>query len=179
MSKLNIGDKAIHFALRGVDDREHALAQYATKQVVVIFFSCNHCPYVRAWEDRIIQIQADYAGKNVQFIAINANDAQKYPEDGFPKMKERAREKDFNFPYLYDEIQNIARAYHAQCTPEFFVFDRDRILRYHGALDDNFDDPGAVKNKYLQDALEAVLAGHTPAVAETPLVGCTIKWKIS
>ena len=177
MSKLKIGDKAIHFALRGVDNREHSLAEYRAKKVVVLFFSCNHCPYVQAWEDRIIRLQADYASRGVQFIAINANDAGKYPEDGFPKMKERARQKKFNFPYLYDETQAIAKYYDAQNTPEFFVFDQNRLLRYHGGLDDNFDDPSAVKHFYLRDALEAVLTGLAPAVAETPVVGCSIKWK--
>ena len=177
MSKLKIGDKAIPFELPGVDEKEYALADYADKQVVVVTFSCNHCPYVMAWEDRIIQVQADFADKGVQLIAISANDVQKYPADSFPKMKERAREKGFNFPYLYDESQEVARFYGAERTPEFFVFDRARVLRYHGALDDNYDDPSAVKAQYLRNALESVLAGETPAVPETPPVGCTIKWK--
>jgi peroxiredoxin len=177
MPKLKISDKAIHFALRGVDNQEYSLANYADREAVVVFFSCNHCPYVQAWEDRIIQTQADYADRGVQFIAINANDALKYPDDSFPKMKERSQQKGFNFPYLYDEKQEIANFYGAQNTPEFFVFDKERVLCYHGALDDNFDDPNAVKSQYLRDALDAVLAGQTPTVAETPVVGCTIKWK--
>ncbi|RME72189.1 MAG: thioredoxin family protein [Chloroflexi bacterium] len=177
MAKLKIGDKAIPFALPGVDGEEHALADYADKKVLVVVFSCNHCPYVRAWEDRMVQIQADYADKGVQFLVINANDAQKYPDDSFEKMKERAQEKGFNFPYLYDETQEIARFYGAERTPEFFVFDSKGILRYHGALDDNYDDPSAVKQHYLRDALDAVLAGQTPPVQETPPVGCTVKWK--
>lgn len=177
MSKLRIGDKAIPFALPGVDGREHALADYTDKAVVAVLFSCNHCPYVLAWEDRIIQIQADYAAKGVQLIAIGANDAQKYPADSFQKMKEHAHEKQFNFPYLRDETQEVARFYGAERTPEFFVFDQQGILRYHGAPDDNYDHPNAVKKAYLRDALEAILAGETPAIAETPPVGCTIKWK--
>jgi peroxiredoxin len=177
MSKLKIGDKAIPFALPGVDDREHSLADYADKAVVAVLFSCNHCPYVLAWEDRIIQIQTDYADKGVQLIAIGSNDAEKYPADSFPKMKEHAQEKGFNFPYLRDETQEVARFYGAERTPEFFVFDQKGILRYHGAPDDNYDDPQAVKKQYLRAALEAVLAGETPAIAETPPVGCTIKWK--
>lgn len=177
MSKLKIGDKAIPFSLPGVDGHEHSLGDYADKEVVAVFFSCNHCPYVRAWEDRMVQIQANYADKGVQLIAINSNDVKKYPDDSFPKMRERAQEKGFNFPYLYDESQQLARLYGAERTPEFFVFDKDRVLRYHGAIDDNYDNPNAVKNHYLQDALDAVLAGQTPAIAETPPVGCTIKWK--
>ena len=177
MAKLKIGDKAIPFALPGVDDREHALADYADKEVLVVVFSCNHCPYVLAWEDRMIQIQADYASRSVQFIAIGANDAQKYPADSFPSMKEHARQKGFNFPYLRDETQEVARFYGAERTPEFFVFDNRGVLRYHGALDDNYDDPNGVNSRYLRDALEAVLAGDALAVVETPPVGCTIKWK--
>ncbi len=177
MSKLKIGDKAIPFTLPGVDDQEYALADYADKEVVVVCFSCNHCPYVKAWEDRMVQVQADYVGKGVQFIAISSNDAQKYPADSFPKMKERAQEKGFNFPYLYDETQGVARLYAAERTPEFFVFDKGGVLRYHGALDDNYDPPTAVKHQYLRDALDAVLAGQTPTTAETPPVGCTVKWK--
>lgn len=177
MSKLKIGDKAIPFELPGVDGQDHALADYTDKAAVVVVFSCNHCPYVMAWEDRIVQVQADYAAKGVQLMAICANDADRYPADSFPKMKERAQEKGFNFPYLYDETQEVARFYGAERTPEFFVFDRAGVLRYHGAMDDNYDDPGQVKVAYLRNALEAVLAGQLPAIAETPPVGCTIKWK--
>ncbi len=177
MSKLKIGDKAISFALPGVDGQEHSLADYADKEAVVVTFSCNHCPYVRAWEDRMVQVQADYADKGVQLVAINSNDAQKYPADSFPEMKGRAQEKGFNFPYLYDETQEVAHSYGAECTPELFVFDKGGVLRYHGALDDNYDAPNAVKSQYLRDALDAVLSGQTPATAKTTPVGCTIKWK--
>lgn len=177
MANLKIGDKAIAFTLPGVDGKRHALGDYAGKKAVVVIFSCNHCPYVRAWEDRIIQIQSDYAGKGVQLVAINANDAVKYPDDSFPKMQERAKEKGFNFPYLYDESQEVARAYGAERTPEVFLFDQGGILRYHGTVDDNYEDPKAVKSHYLRDALDAVLAGKTPATPETPPKGCTIKWR--
>ncbi len=177
MANLKPGDRAIPFTLPGVDDKEHALSDYADKEAVVVIFSCNHCPYVQAWEDRMIQIQADYADKGVQLIAISANDAKKYPADSFPKMKERAREKGFNFPYLYDETQEVARAYGAERTPEVFLFDKAGVLRYHGAIDDNYEDPNAVRHHYLRDALDAVLAGQDPPVQETPPVGCTIKWK--
>jgi len=177
MAKLKIGDKAIPFTLPGVDDKTHSLSDYADKEAVVVIFSCNHCPYVRAWEDRMVQIQADYADKGVQLVAINANDATKYPDDSFPKMKERAREKGFNFPYLYDETQEVARAYGAERTPEVFLFDKDGILRYHGAIDDNYENPNAVRRHYLREALDAVLAGQTPPITETRPVGCTVKWR--
>jgi peroxiredoxin len=124
MIPLAIGAHAVPFSLIGVDDRTHSLADYAEKPVLVVIFSCNHCPYVRAWEDRMVALQAEYAARGVQFLVINANDPVKYPEDDFPSMKQRAAEKGFNFPYLYDETQEIARAYGATRTPEVFVFDQ-------------------------------------------------------
>lgn len=177
MPKLKPGDTAIPFRLIGIDNQHHSLSDYADKQAVAIVFSCNHCPYVRAWEDRLIEIQADYADQGVQILAINANDAKKYPDDSFDSMKERAREKSFPFAYLYDETQEVARAYGAERTPEVFVFDQHGALRYHGAIDDNFQNPKDVKHHYLRNALNAVLAGQTPTMAETRPVGCTIKWK--
>jgi alkyl hydroperoxide reductase subunit AhpC len=125
----------------------------------------------------MVQIQADYAGRGVQLVVINANDAVKYPEDSFDEMKERAREKHFNFPYLLDESQQVARAYGAERTPEVFLFDKAGTLRYHGAIDDNYDNPAEVKAKYLRDALDALLSTEMPHTAETKPIGCTIKWK--
>ena len=177
MSRLKPGDQALPFTLPGIDDRAHALADYTDKSVVVLIFSCNHCPYVQAWEDRMVEIQTDYGARGVQMIAINANDPNRYADDSFPKMKERAREKQYNFPYLHDPTQEVARAYGAEHTPEVFVFDQSGVLRYHGSIDDNFRDPKAVKNHYLRDALDAVLAGQMPPLAETRVVGGTIKWK--
>jgi len=177
MAKVKIGDNVVAFNLPGVDGRQHSLSEYLGKNAVVVIFSCNHCPYVRAWEDRMVQVQADYAGKGVQLIAINANDGVKYPDDSFPKMKERAREKGFNFPYLHDETQKVAQAYGAERTPEVFLFDRKGVMCYHGTIDDNYDDPKAVKTHYLRDALDAVLAGKRVSLPETRPVGCTIKWK--
>jgi len=177
MANLKIGDRALAFNLPGVDGKTHSLAEYSGKNAVVVIFSCNHCPYVRAWEDRMVRIQADYGVKGVQLVAVNANDASKYPDDSFEKMKERAREKHFNFPYLRDESQEVARAYGAERTPEVFLFDKAGNLRYHGVIDDNYDEPAAVRMKFLRDALDAVLGGRMPATAETKPVGCTIKWK--
>jgi peroxiredoxin len=177
MSNLKLADKAIPFNLPGVDDKDHALEDYVDKTAVAVIFSCNHCPYVQAWEDRMVALQGAYADKGVQFIAINSNDPAKYPEDDFPTMKVRAKEQGFNFPYLYDETQEVAHAYGAERTPEVFLFDADRALRYHGAIDDNYDDPDAVRAHYLRDAIEATLAGQEAPVATTPPVGCTIKWR--
>jgi peroxiredoxin len=177
MTNLKIGDRALPFNLSGVDGKNHSFAEYSGKNAVAVIFSCNHCPYVRAWEDRMVQMQADYDMKGVQLIAINANDASKYPDDSFEKMKERAKEKHFNFPYLHDESQQVARAYGAERTPEVFLFDKAGTLTYHGAIDDNYDEPKAVKVKFLREALDATLNGNVPAKTETKPVGCTIKWK--
>jgi peroxiredoxin len=177
MANLNPGDQALSFSLPGVDGNIHALSDYRSKKFVAVIFTCNHCPYAQAWEDRIITIQADYADKGVQVLGISPNDAQKYPADSFDMMKERARAKNFNFPYLYDESQGTARAYGAERTPEVFLFDKEGQLQYHGAVDDNYDAPAAVQARWLRDALDAVLEGKTPAVLQTTPVGCTIKWK--
>ncbi|OGO16366.1 MAG: alkyl hydroperoxide reductase [Chloroflexi bacterium RBG_16_48_8] len=177
MANLKIGDRVIPFTLPGVDDKNHSLSDYVDAQALAVIFSCNHCPYVRAWEDRMVQIQADYADRGVQFLVINSNDVNRYPDDSFPKMKVRAEEKNFNFPYLFDESQEIPRLYGAERTPEVFLFDSSGVLQYHGAIDDHYDNPSEVKVLYLRDALDAVLAGETPLVQETTPVGCTIKWK--
>jgi len=177
MTNIKPGDQVIPFTLPGVDDESHSLSDYADAAAIAVIFSCNHCPYVRAWEDRMVQIQADYADKGLQFLVINSNDVTKYTDDSFANMKIRAEETGFNFPYLIDETQEIAHRYGAEHTPEVFLFDKSGILRYHGAIDDNYDDPSAVNSHYLRDALEAVLSGESPAVDQTPPRGCTIKWK--
>ncbi len=174
---MNIGDQAIAFDLLGVDDNNHSLDQYSGKDAVAVVFSCNHCPYVLAWEDRMIAIQKEYAARGVQFILIGANNAETHPQDDLPHMKTHAAEKGFPFPYLRDESQEIARAYGAERTPEVFVFNKNRQLAYHGTIDDNYEQPDEVQATYLRDALDAVLAGTAPATAETQPVGCTIKWK--
>lgn len=177
MATLNVGERAIPFSLPDVNGSTVNYQDFADKKAVAIIFSCNHCPYVRAWEDRMVQIQADYADKGVQLIAINANDVNKVPGDDVPHMKQRAEEKGFNFPYLRDESQNTALSYGATRTPEVFLFDEVGTLRYHGAIDDNYEEPTAVQDHYLRDAIDAVLAGDDPAATSTPPVGCTIKWK--
>jgi len=176
MKKIIIGDKAPEFTLPDTTGKEHSLADYPGK-VVAVIFSCNHCPYVRAWEDRMVDIQADYADKNVHILAINSNDARTYPADSYTNMKRRVEEKGFNFPYLRDETQDVARMFGAERTPEVFLFNEDDILAYHGAIDDNYDNPEGVGEHYLRDALDALLSGSSPDPVETKPVGCTIKWK--
>jgi peroxiredoxin len=177
MTNLQPGDRAIPFTLLGVDGKSHSLSGYADKEAVAVIFTCNHCPYARGWEGRFIEIQSDYSGKGVQFLAISSNDAVKYPADSFDAMKQRALDVGFNFPYLYDESQEVAQAYGAERTPEIFLFDKNGVLQYHGAADDNYEDPDSVQQTYLRDALDAVLAGKTPMTPQTKPVGCTIKWK--
>ena len=172
---LALGEGAPAFALTGVDGREHALDHYDDAELLVLIQSCNHCPYVIAWEERMVGVQADYAGRGVRLVAVNSNDVARSPNDSFERMTARAAERGFNFDYLYDPTQEIARTLGSQRTPEVFVFDRERRLVYHGAIDDNRDE-SAVEHRYLRDALDALLAGERPSVAETPPVGCTVKW---
>ena len=173
---LHLGDLAPAFALPGVDGRTHRLDDFTEHEVLVIIFSCNHCPYVQAYEDRLIAVQRDYAARGVQVIAINPNDDAGYPEDGFGKMVERAKGKHFNFPYLRDASQEVAKAYGATHTPQLFVFDRGRRLAYTGKIDDNWQRPEAVRRHYLRDTLDALLRGSAPSEPATHAIGCTIKW---
>jgi peroxiredoxin len=172
----SLGAQAPQFDLPGVDGQNHTLDSYADTDALVLVQSCNHCPYVQAWEGRLSAIASDYADRGVRVVAVNSNDADSHPGDSFDEMQKRSREQGFTFDYLYDEPQAVAQALGAERTPEVFVYDRDRRLRYHGAIDDNRDETG-VSQQYLRDALDAVLAGSDPAVAETPAVGCTVKWR--
>jgi len=174
---LALGDSAPDFSLPGVDGRTYSLADLEDKAALVIIWSCNHCPYVVAYEDRMVQIQRDYADKGVQFVVINSNDERRYPEDDFDHMVERARRKGFNFPYLRDEDQTAAEAYGPSVTPEVFLFDAERQLVYHGRIDDSPDNPQAVKKHDLREALDQLLAGRPIVTATTNAVGCSVKWK--
>ena len=177
MAALKSGDPIVDFDLPATDGKRYKVSSFDDKPVLGVIFWCNHCPYVQAWEQRVIDIQREYAGRGVQLVLISSNDPVQYPQDSFDAMKQRAQEKQYPFPYLFDETQQVARAYGATRTPEIFLFDRERKLRYHGRPDDNYEDPGAVTKHYLRDAIEALLAGRAPAVAETEPQGCTIKWK--
>ncbi len=173
---LPSGSRAIFFTLPGVDGCEHSLDEYADASALAVVWSCNHCPYVQAWEGRMKAIQRDYAEQSFRLVAISSNDAGSHPGDSFEEMKLRAEAQGFNFDYLYDEDQAVAHAYGPSRTPEVFLFDAERRLVYHGAIDDSRDEQ-AVSENYLRDALEALLDGREPQVAETPPVGCSIKWK--
>ena len=173
---MSVIESAPAFDLPGVDGRNHTTVEYADATILVLVQSCNHCPYVLAWEGRIDALAREYADRGVRFVAVNSNDAEAYPADSFDAMVEHAREAGYSFDYLYDASQEVARALGSERTPEAFVFDADRRLVYHGAVDDNREEADVTTN-YLRDALEAALAGQTPPVADTPPVGCTVKWR--
>ena len=186
MAALEIGQEGPNFAgLAGVDGKDHSLADYAEAKAVVVVFTSNYCPIAQAYEDRLIALQNDYQAKGVQFIAINPNSRAKSPQDSFEKMKERAAGKDlgnwrstkgaFSFPYVVDATQEVAKAYGATCTPHVFVLDGKRRVAYKGAIDDHMV-PRHVKQHFLRDALDAVLAGKPPERTSTPELGCGIIW---
>jgi peroxiredoxin len=172
---LELGSPAPIFDLPGVDGRRYSLSTFKDKPVLVVIFSCNHCPYVVAYEDRMVMIQKDYAQRGVQLVAINSNDEKAYPADSFGEMVKRAKEKGFNFPYLRDETQKVVEAYGGICTPHVFAFDSKRILRYRGRIDDS-KDPSRVTAHDLRNALDDMLGGGSVRVSDTKPFGCSIKW---
>jgi peroxiredoxin len=166
---MRIGEEAPSFSLPATDGRE-----YGPAGVTVVAFTCNHCPYALAWHDRLTQVAKDY---DVTFLAVNPNDAERYPRDAFDAMKERVEaDGGWPYPYLRDESQEVARAYGAQTTPDVFVLDAQRVLRYRGAPDADHRDEGQ-RAGWLREALEAVMAGGEPERPETEPVGCSVKWK--
>lgn len=173
---MNIGDSCPDFDLPGVDGKNHALASFEGELLLVIV-SCNHCPYVVAYEERIANLAREHAKKSVDTIAVNANDAARYPDDAMPEMVLRAKERGFEFPYVRDDSQSFVRALGARFTPEVYLFDRERKLRYHGRIDDNHRDAKSVKSHDLRNAIDALLTGKNPPVVETSAVGCSVKWK--
>ena len=176
-NQMALGTVAPDFSLPGVDGETYGLASFADKAALVVVFTCNHCPYAKACEDRLVAIQRDYAERGVQLVAINPNDAVNYPDDSFDAMRVRAAEKNFNFPYLHDESQQVARAYDAACTPDVFVFNADRRLVYNGRIDDNWQEPDKVTRRDLRAVLDATLAGTSVDFEHVPSMGCSIKWR--
>lgn len=171
---LATGESAPSFELPGVDGEEHALGDFDEEALVVVF-TCNHCPVAQAYENRLVTLQADYEG-DARVVAINPNETENYPDDSFEHMVERAEERGFNFPYLRDESQEVALAYGGECTPHAFVFDQDRSLVYQGAIDDDRDGED-VSERYVRDAIDAILAGETFELDTVSPMGCSIKWK--
>jgi peroxiredoxin len=163
------------FRLPGVDGRDWGLEDFRSELLLVVVM-CNHCPYVQAVDDRINALAKAFAGR-CDVVAINPNDAVAYPDDRFEAMQARAASKGFVFPYLRDEEQAVAEALGAVCTPDFFLYDRARRLRYRGRLDDAWKDPEAVRRHDLREAIEALLEGRGVDPAQRPSMGCSIKWK--
>ena len=174
---MPVGNPAPPFSLPGVDGNAWSLDSFADAQLLVVVFTCNHCPYAIASEDRLLEIQSDYESRGLRLVAISSNNAEKYPDDSFDEMKKRAADKGFSFPYLYDENQEVARAYDAACTPDIFVFDGDRKLVYNGRIDDNWQYPDQVDRQDLRAVLDAALEGRAVEFEHVPSMGCSIKWK--
>ena len=173
---IQLGQSAPDFNLPGVDGKNHTLADHKSAKLLVIVFSCNHCPYVTGSEERMIKFFADYSPKGVDMIAINSNETIGHPTDSFEYMVTRAEEKNFKFSYLRDDSQQVALAYGALRTPHYYVFDADRKLRYTGRMDDNPRNPGKETTRELRDAVDALLEGRQPAVPMTNPIGCNVKW---
>lgn len=171
-----LGSKAPDFFLNGTDGKHHSLETYQHKPILAIVFMCNHCPYVVAYLDRLIALQEKFAEKGVQFIGINPNDEIRYPTDSLLHMKELVQEKGLNFPYLRDEFQKVAQMYHAERTPQVFVFDQERKLRYTGGIDNNYKDAAAATERPLEDALNALVEGREVEKPEAHFIGCSVKW---
>ncbi len=173
---IDVGKAGPSFKLKGVDGNDHSLDDYADKKALVVVFTCNHCGTSVQYEDRLIQLQKDYADKGVLLVAINPNEDKDHPGDSYENMIQRAEEKGFNFPYLRDATQEIAKAYGAVRTPHVFLLDQDRKVAYQGRIDDNADDPKAVGRRDLREAIDEVLAGKPVSVSSTVAVGCSVKW---
>jgi peroxiredoxin len=175
---LPLGTKAPDFSLTDTVSGEVVSLGDLTGKAVVVMFICNHCPYVKLVRDGLAAFGKDYADADVDIVAISANDAEAYPDDSPEQLAAIAREAGYTFPVLYDETQEVAKAYTAACTPDFFVFDEDRSLVYRGQFDDARPNAGTpVTGKDLRAAVDAVLAGGAPSADQRPSIGCSIKWR--
>jgi hypothetical protein len=165
--------------MKNVDGKMLSIADVTGKSGTLVVFTCNHCPFAKAWEQRIVELANTYSGKGIGVMLVNANDPTSHPEDGFDEMQARAKSRGMKIPYVVDDTSGVARAFGASVTPEAFLFDKAGKLAYHGTIDDNRNEPDKVKVRYLKDALDAVVAGKAPAVPETKGLGCGIKFRAS
>ena len=173
---LQLGDTPPHFSLPATDGQTYSPDDFKDAKILVICFTCNHCPYVINSEARVLEFTREYQPRGVAYVAINSNSVNTYADDSFEHMKERARERGFDFPYLRDESQDVARAYGALRTPHFYVFDANRKLRYTGRMDDNPRNPGSETTHELRDAVDALLENREIEVPLTNPIGCNVKW---
>ena len=172
---VKLGSVAPYFDLPDTLGKNVSIEDFDS-ELLIIVFTCNHCPYAKAVEERLIKLGKEYKN-NVDFVLISSNDSENYPEDSPKKMAERHTEKGYPFPYLYDETQEVAKAYSAVCTPDIFLYNEDRKLEYRGRIDDNWQNPEQVEREELKMAIEAVLNGKTIDFEQKPSMGCNIKWK--
>lgn len=173
-----IGDVAADFKLKNVDDKFVSLADYKDAKGFIVVFTCNHCPYAKAYEERLVALDLRFKDKGYPVIAINPNNPVSYPADSFDEMKIRHKEKGFTFPYLFDDGQKVYPLYGATKTPHIFILektDKGNVVRYIGAIDDNYEDASAVKKTYVADAVNALLEGKPVEVTTTKAIGCSIK----
>ncbi|TAE09243.1 MAG: thioredoxin family protein [Bacteroidetes bacterium] len=172
-----VGDQADDFSLKSTEGKQVALKDYKDAKGYLVIFTCNHCPYAKMYEDRIIELHKTFEAQGYPVVAINPNDPTIQPDDSFDKMQERAKEKSFKFAYLFDETQETARKFGATKTPHVFLLDKERKVRYIGAIDDNAQDASQASKFYVADAIKELLKGATVSVNNTKAVGCSIKWK--
>jgi peroxiredoxin len=172
-----IGVACPEFSLVSVDDKRYCLADFSDSQALLVAFICNHCPYVRAIEDRLIALRKAFTITDLAMVGICSNDVKAYPDDSKEMLRQRWEEKSYEFPYLIDESQMVARAFHAICTPDLFLYDRERSLFYHGQLDDNWRDAHQVQEQSLKLAVSTLLLGQEPPQMQKPSMGCSIKWR--
>ena len=167
---------AASFQLPGVDSKTYSLESFSDKNVLVIIFMCNHCPYVKAVLQRIA-LQAEVAHQGVQLIGINSNDVDRYPDDSMENMQKITKEKGINFPYLLDVSQEMAKTYDAVCTPDIYVYGTERKLLYRGRIDDNWEHEEKVTQRNLKEAVDCIVAGKKVPDKQISSIGCSIKWK--
>lgn len=177
---FKVGSKATDFKLKNVDGKMVSLSDYKDAKGYIVVFTCNHCPFAKKYESRIIALDKKYKKLGYPVIAINPNDPAVEPEDSYENMQKVAKAKKYPFPYLFDETQDVAHAYGATRTPHVYLLQKEgnsNVVKYIGAIDDNSDDASAVKEKYVENAVDALLGGKPIATDFTKAIGCTIKWK--
>ena len=175
----DFGKKAEDFKLQSINNKSVSLEEIKGKNGTLIMFIANHCPYVKAVIQRLIDLQSDFSNQGVQLLGINCNDVEKYPDDSFDNMKASSREWGMNFPYLFDESQEVAKTYDAVCTPDIYVYGKERKLLYRGRIDDNWEKPDKVAQRDLKQAIEYILEEKEVPGEQIPSMGCSIKWKVS
>lgn len=179
-AQYKVGDVATDFSFKNIDSKYVSLKDYKNAKGYIVIFTCNHCPYAKAYEERIIALDKKYKDLGYPVIAINPNDPDVQPQDGFTEMQVRAKEKGFTFPYLLDEGQKIYPQYGATKTPHVFLLQKEKdknIVKYIGAIDNNYEDANDVSERYVEDAVDALLANKPIKVTSTVAIGCTIKVK--